>query len=239
MNNLQSYYENTQKPWGKLFYEVIWAQLESVKSMNVLDFGSGFGFTANFLARHNNVVAIEPNPEMCEMVLRENPYRQITGGLELLDGFPDNHFDAIVCHNVLEYIEDKETYIKQFARILKNNGSLSLVKHNKPGRIMQRVIFENNLELAQNELKGQSAVAQNFGEVKYYGKAHIEHWIEKYNLQQTNLFGVRAFFGLVQDNKLKYDKLWQKSMLELELTAGCIEEYINIAFFNHVILSKI
>ena len=60
-SNLKNYLENIKKPWGILFYKVIWEQLSSISNCKVLDFGSGFGFTSNYLAAKNKVTAIEPN----------------------------------------------------------------------------------------------------------------------------------------------------------------------------------
>lgn len=238
MENIQNYYENTQKPWGKLFYETIWDQLSFVQSMNVLDFGSGFGIMANFLAIHNHVIAIEPNEKMLQLSVQENKYEQIIGGLERLKEFPDNYFDFITCHNVLEYVDNKQDYVKEFSRVLKKSGVISLVKHNHSGRIMQRVIFENNLDLAIKEVQGYHTLSNNFGEIKYYDEDDITKWAEENHLKIDCSFGVRTFFGLVQNNEIKFDKAWQEKMLEIELEVSDIDEFRKIAFFHHVLLVK-
>lgn len=238
MDNIQKYFENTQKPWSKLFYQMIWNHLKFVQSKNVLDFGSGFGITANSLARHNHVIAIEPNEVMLRLRVRENEYEQLIGGLELLEQFPDNHFDLIACHNVLEYVDNKEDYIKEFSRVLKKNGVLSLVKHNHLGRIMQRVVFENNIELAIKEVDGQQTLSESFGEIKYYEEEQIKKWADQYLLKIDQLLGIRTFFGLVQDNQIKFNETWQEKMLEMELKISNIESFSKIAFYHHVLLSK-
>ena len=48
INGIEEYYQLTKQPWGKLFYETIWEQIDIVngKTCNILDFGSGFGITA-------------------------------------------------------------------------------------------------------------------------------------------------------------------------------------------------
>lgn len=62
--NLKNYYDNICKPWGKLFYHCVWNQLGYLENKLILDFGSGFGVTANYFGKHNNVVAVEPNEDM-------------------------------------------------------------------------------------------------------------------------------------------------------------------------------
>ena len=63
--NVQGYYEYMKMPWGKLFYELAWHNIEC-QGKRVLDFGSGFGYTADHFAKSNEVIAVEPNEEMIE-----------------------------------------------------------------------------------------------------------------------------------------------------------------------------
>lgn len=42
MTNVTSYKEMLAKPWGKIQYEITFAQLSHIKNQNVLDFGAGF-----------------------------------------------------------------------------------------------------------------------------------------------------------------------------------------------------
>ena len=53
--NLQAYKAHLQAPWGKLQYDIIFAFLKSLKGQKILDFGSGFGIVADFLAEKNQV----------------------------------------------------------------------------------------------------------------------------------------------------------------------------------------
>ncbi len=77
--------------------------------VNILDFGSGEGITADHFAKDNTVVAIEPWDEMLKNAWTDNSYRQIIGDATALSEFSDDAFDVIICHNVLEYIDDTPT----------------------------------------------------------------------------------------------------------------------------------
>ena len=221
-----------------MFYRVLWEQLPFAESMKILDFGSGFGITANFLAAANDVTAVEPNEEMCNMRFKEHTYLQIHGGMEALERLPADNYDLVICHNVLEYIDYKDNYVAALVRLLKTGGKLSLVKHNHPGRVMQKIVHENNLEQALQLLGGESMVVQNFGKINYYGKSDVESWMENYSLRQLDWLGIRTFFALHPDNSIRLDKDWTSSMFALEMKASSMEEFINIAFFNHIILEK-
>ena len=62
--DIQQYKQMLEQPWGKIQYEITFAQLEHIKGKKILDFDSGFGLVSQFLAQNNEVFAIEPQEEM-------------------------------------------------------------------------------------------------------------------------------------------------------------------------------
>lgn len=150
---MQSYYDSLNQPWGKLLYQVIWHNIECDEK-RILDFGSGFGLTANYLAANNEVVAIEPNEEMVTHRSCENTYVQMVGGIEKLSLLEDKSFDMIVCHNVLEYMNNRSELLQIFGRLLKKDGLISIVKHNRMGKIMQKAVLEYKIDEAIELIKG-------------------------------------------------------------------------------------
>jgi ubiquinone/menaquinone biosynthesis C-methylase UbiE len=117
-DDLEIYIENMKKPWTILFYRIVWEQLSQIVGSRIVDFGSGLGITANHFAKNNDVIAIECNSDMVEMRICENSYRQITGDIETLKRQESLSFDAVLCHNVLEYTEDRQDIIREFYRVL-------------------------------------------------------------------------------------------------------------------------
>ncbi len=78
------------QPWECLMKRIVWKQLGDIRDKKILDFGSGIGVTANYLAEHNDVTAIEPNEESVSMRWADNQYTQITGSNDELRRFADN-----------------------------------------------------------------------------------------------------------------------------------------------------
>lgn len=112
----------------------------------ILDFGSGIGVTADYLGKNNDVIAIEPNEESVAARWTNNQYTQMIGSVDRLCEFADETFDFIICHNVLEYTEDRADIVREFARVLKPHGKISIVKHNRAGRVMQMIVLLNDLK---------------------------------------------------------------------------------------------
>lgn len=211
--NVQGYLNTINAPWGRLFYRLVWHNI-ACKGKKILDFGSGFGVTADHLAKDNEVTAVEPNEEMLKFRFCDNDYRQIVGGAEALKEIPDQSFDMAVCHNVLEYLDNRTELFAEFSRVLKPDGCISLVKHNKAGKIMQKAVFEYKIDEVIELIQTGNAVSANFGAINEYDNSQLETYCHGL-FEIEKVYGVRMFFGL-QRNELKVEEDWLSNMYKLE-----------------------
>ena len=233
--NVKGYFDSVNAPWGKIFYKLAWHHME-FEGKRVLDFGSGVGLTANHLAKKNEVVAVEPSEEMLKYRVCENEYEQLSGSVESLRTMPARSFDVIICHNVLEYIEDREAIFAEFERLLKDDGVISLIKHNKAGKIMQKVVFEYNIEETLKLLEDENVASANFGTINEYEDSDLERFSDG-KLVINQVYGLRMFYAL-QRNELKTGEEWLENMYAVECRAEQIPEFRDIAFFHHIIMKR-
>lgn len=222
--------------WERLFKKIVWKQLGEIKNKNILDFGSGEGITSNYFAEFNRVVAIEPSEDMLKDAWTDHEYRQMIGDFKTLSEFMDNSFDIIVCHNVLEYIDDKASVIRELTRVLKPGGYISLVKHNRNGRVMQMAVLLDELKKANELLNGEDSTASKFGRIRYYEDYDVIRWSP--DLYIDKIYGIRTFWDLQQNQEKHSDEEWQKKMIQLENRVSEMNDFINIAFFHHLIIRK-
>ena len=221
--------------WDYLIKQMLWKQLDFVQGMKLLDFGSGAGETAAHLAAHNDVTAVEPSADM--LAQREDgAYSQLHGGIELVQAMEDASFDMVLCHNVLEYVDEKEAYLRELSRVVKPGGLLSLVKHNRPGRVMQMAVLLNDFDMANTLLSGGNGTTSKFGDIRYYTDEDALRALPDMELQ--NLWGARTFWDLQQKQECHTDPEWQQKMLALEHRVSTVPEYQAIAFFHHLLLRK-
>lgn len=194
------------------------------------------GITANHYAKDNKVVAIEPWNEMLKSRWNDYEYKQIQGDVSEISKFEDSTFDVVICHNVLEYIDDKEKIINELNRVLKPGGTLSIVKHNRAGRVMQMAVMLDDIEKANELLDGKNIATSKFGVIKDYEDKMISEW--NAGLKCMDSFGIRTFWDL-QQNQEKHDlEEWQDKMIQLEMRVSQIDEYRKIAFFHHLLFKK-
>ena len=222
--------------WENLAKQIIWKQIGTLNGKTILDFGSGAGITANHFAADNQVTAIEPSTDMLAQQVNTNGYRQIFGSTDELKKLPSESFDYIFCHNVLEYADDREIIVGEFYWLLKLNGKLSIVKHNRNGRVMQMVVLLNNFDEANNLLNGHNSNAQQFGTIKYYDDSDITDWCDGFVLQES--FGLRTFWDLQQNQEIQKDEEWQKKMMDIEMKVSQNSDFQRISFFHHLIFEK-
>lgn len=221
--------------WDHLLKQMLWQQLDFVQGLKILDFGSGAGETAAHLAACNDVTAVEPWEEQLAQ-RTHGDYTQLHGGIELVRQMPDASFDMVLCHNVLEYVDEKEAYLRELARVVKPGGLMSIVKHNRPGRVMQMTVLLNDFAMANTLLDGGNGTTSRFGDIRYYTDDELLDWLPDMALQ--SLWGARTFWDLQQKQECHTDPDWQRQMLALEHRVSTVPEYQAIAFFHHLLLRK-
>ena len=238
-DSIEDYRNLIEQPWGKMFYDMIFRQLDLSKDrkLKILDYGAGFCVTARYYAESHNVTAYEPNPEMFEKRV-EGDYKLITtqNDFKILE---EHSFDVVICHNVLEYVSSPTEILNELIKYLKPNGILSIVKHNLKGRILSQAIYSDDPAGALSLLKSQSDNRNNlFGKRGTYDNEMLLRFAESNGLVCKDIFGIRTFFAVSANFEIKYTEEWYKSMLELEMQTCNIDEYKNISFFHHLIFKK-
>ena len=220
--------------WEQILKKIIWKQLGEIRGKTILDFGSGEGISADHFAKENRVIAIEPDKDMLEQSRKDPAYRQITGDVGALSEFEDSAFDIVLCHNVLEYIDDKKSVVQELTRVLKPGGVMSVVKHNRGGRIMQTAVLSDDFEAANALLDGKNDAASESGEIRYYEDEDIHKWVPELDVVKT--YGIRTFWDLQQNREKHTDEEWQDATVRLDMRVSQEEAFQGIAFFHHLIL---
>ena len=233
--DIQQYKQMLEQPWGKIQYEITFAQLAHLKNKKILDFGSGIGLVSKFLAENNEVIAIEPEKELL-FAYSSHTYEKILGSLEQVEKFESESFNIVLCHNVLEYIEEnyREKYLSEFKRVLKRDGKLSIITHNQVGKIMQAVVFSNDIDQALDLLKGNEFKSVSFNSGTTYT---IDELLEMSKMKLEKYQAIRTFYSL-QMNEVKTKDNWLEKMTEMELAVCDLLPYKDISFLQHVWLEK-
>ncbi len=234
--NLKPYYDYTVSPLGKLFYHTVHTQLGDLSNRLILDFGSGFGHTAGALALQNKVTAIEPDEKMIQACDNIHGFEQIHGDVAWLADVPSETYDVVICHLVFEFAGNTAQIINELCRVLKKDGFISVVRHNRYGRLIQAIVCDYDLGEAKNLIEGGYSYSSAFGDIKYYENDELIS-LAQGKLRVEREFGVRALASLHGEERTS-SKTWLKEMTEIERELLKQKEFIDISYFKHIILKK-
>ncbi len=236
-NNMKLYYDYTLSTLGQLYYKTVTAQLSDIKGKDILDFGSGFGFVSDFLGKDNTVTALEQDSVMIDYAINTSGYNQIKGNLDYLKTLADNSFDVITCHLVLEFVDNPKEILAELIRLTRKDGFISLIRHNRNGRIIQAVVQDYDLTEADSLLNNGYSFSSAFGDIKYYDNAQLLGWADN-GINISKISGIRTLASLHNSSTVNNPN-WLQDMLPLEIALSTKEDFIPIAYFNHLRLVKI
>ncbi|EKD55475.1 MAG: hypothetical protein ACD_60C00005G0002 [uncultured bacterium] len=102
---------------------------------HVLEIGTSTGFTAIELARltHCNISAIDINPESLAEAKFRAKENNIEDKIKFIEmdateiNFNNELFDLVFCGNVTSLIPNRKKALKEYSRVLKNNGYLAAI----------------------------------------------------------------------------------------------------------------
>jgi S-adenosylmethionine-dependent methyltransferase len=243
-DSVSQYLKYTEMPWGKLFYSTALAQIENYlkeeNRSNILDIGCGFGVTSLSLAKKGcKVLGIEPNKDLLNMAkekaLSEDvEIEYINLNIEQVDSV-DFKADFVLCHNVLEYVNNPDKAIRDLSGKIKDNGYLSIITHNPFANVLKKAIVDKSPIKAISYIDRKTDYSSVIGaDINLYSFEDIEKWLKKAGLQVVNRYGIHNLYGYI-DNEFKFDTEWDKQVTELEMQVCNLSPYRDIALFNHFI----
>lgn len=130
------------------------AELGNITDARILDYGCGKGDFVELLLSHKpkEIFVVDSNQDAIKKI-HKNFGKYISNGMisskiclnpSDLEG---NHYDKIICHNVLECVGDKLNFINSFVSLLKANGLLVLSHHDFDSAIYNSQYKELTREL--------------------------------------------------------------------------------------------
>src|SRR3982751_4446982 len=132
---------------------VVWAGLESVlgrgedESRDVLDIGGGTGGLAVRVGLlGHRVTVVDPSPDALAALDRRAREHDVAvtgrqGDLStLLDVVGPDSADVVLCHGVLEVVDDPATALATLARVVRAGGVLSLLAAQRHAAVVARAM---------------------------------------------------------------------------------------------------
>jgi S-adenosylmethionine-dependent methyltransferase len=236
-----------ETPEGRLRSDLAFANLkdflplEGKVSLRALDVGCGTGATAIRLARLGiHVTLLDSSMEMLDIAQRAAREAGISAKIllkqsdaaQLANLFPAGSFDVIICHNVLEYVEDPDSVLHGLARALRDSAAvLSVLVRNRAGEVLKAAIQAGDLAAADNNLTAEWGRESLYGgKVRLFTSDSLQALLKEASLRVTAERGVRVFADYLRpevSRSPEYERIF-----ELERKLGSRAEFAAVARYK-------
>lgn len=207
----------------------------------ILDVGAGLGQVNEwFLSQGHHVIHSDISLEMVQEAQQRHEQlglgrfsQYIAAPLnELPEHLPDQQFSLILCHAMLEWIDDGEQAVRQLSALLKPGGVLSLMFYNRNAKIMANAVY-GNFDYIARGLKVKKTV--RLSPQTPHDPQQVEHWLTTAGLHITQQTGVRCFHDYLRDinDQQRFDEL-----LELELAYNQRSPFKELGRYQHWLIEK-
>jgi len=220
-------------PAGSARTAVVWEVLSAVLAetdpagdgLDVLDAGGGTGgFAVPLGAAGHRVTVVDPSPDSLAALQR----RVAEGGLtdrvvgrqgdlsDLSDLVAPGSVDLVLCHSVLEVVEDPAEALAAAAGVLRPGGRLSLLVANRAAAVLVRALAGHPDEAARvlTDLDGRWGPAD--GVRRRFTVEQLEQLVSAAGLEVEQLHGVRVVADLVPSAVLDTEPGAAAALLALE-----------------------
>jgi SAM-dependent methyltransferase len=175
-------------------------------ALDIVDVGGGTGgFAVPFAALGHHVTVVDPSPDALAGAQRRAAEQQVplaavqgdADGLDHLAG--ESSADLVICHSVLEYVEDPAAAMAAIARVLRPGGTVSVLAANAVAAVLHRALsgrYDQAREILAGITGGQDDALVVDGR-RRFTLAGLTTLIEGTGLRAAQAHGVRVFAGLL------------------------------------------
>ena len=201
---------------------------ESVKAsgragLDVLDAGGGTGGLAVPLAElGHQVTVVDSSPDALAGLER----RAAEAGVRVravqgdADGLPDvvgpDSADIVLCHNVLEYVDDPAAALSAIARTVRPGGAVSVLAANQVAAVLHRAIAGDFADARRILSSAQGRWGDRDPMPRRFTSGMLAELIENAGLRAGEVHGVRVFADLLPSGALDAERGAAEELAALE-----------------------
>jgi SAM-dependent methyltransferase len=216
----------------------------SGEQARIVDVGGGTGGFAVPLAElGHRVQDIDPSPDALASLDRRARERGVAdlvagqqGDLSDLPHLVDDA-DLVLCHGVLEMVDDPAAALAAIAGVLRPGGHLSLLVAQRHAAVVARAMA-GHFQAARELLEGDSTTASTGRGGRRFTHDEVVTLLVGAGLQPSSVQAVRVFADLVPGSLLDLEPGATAALVELEQAVATRPEYLPLAAQLHVIARR-
>jgi SAM-dependent methyltransferase len=229
---------------------VVWdalAQSLGEEPIRILDIGGGTGgFAVRLAGLGHRVTVVDPSPDALAALARRAredgvEVEGVQGDLAGLSGLlaADDHPDLVLCHGVLEVVDDPAAALAAIHEVLRPGGRLSLLVAQRHAAVIARAMAGH---LAQalallDDPKYQSARATGRTGQRFTAD-EVTGLLVAAGFEVGSVHGIRVFADLVPGALLDLEPGTAAALLRLEEAVADRPEYLPLATQLHLLATR-
>jgi SAM-dependent methyltransferase len=231
---------------------VVWSALEPTLGsgpLDVLDIGGGTGGLAVLVGElGHQVTVVDPSPDaLAALDRRAREHDVEVAGLQgeladLLDVVDPESADLVLCHGVLEVVDDPAAALATLARVVRPGGVLSLLVAQRYAAVVARAMaghFQQALDLLDPATApGRRADGHQGRAGRRYTRDELTSLVQEAGLTPDAVHGIRVFTDLVPGSLLDLEPGATAALVELEQAVSTRPEYLPLATQLHLLAHR-
>jgi len=241
-----------ETPEGRLRLDLAFANLQEFlplapRPLRALDLGCGTGAIAVRLARLGlHVTLLDASLPMLDFAKRAARDAGVTERMALEHGdaaqlatlFHAGSFDVVLCHNILEYVDDPCAVLHSAARALRDpSGMISVLVRNQAAEVFKAAIQEG--DLAASELSLTAAWGHESlygGRVRLFTRESLQAMLLESSLAVIVERGVRVVSDYLPPRISRSEEY--ERIFALERKLGSRPEFAAVARYTHCLAHR-
>lgn len=232
-------------PWGRLRYSIAEANLLrhldglGGEPLRVLDLAGGDGGDAiRLAARGHHVTIADYAPAMLAAATERAMASGLTDLITCVEAdatnlprdLADGEFDVVLCHNLLQYMDDVPGTLTAALAPLKPGGLVSVMAINRHSAPLNIAVRDMDPAAALAALDTDQAQTEMFNSaLTLHAAEEIISILQSLGCRDVGHYGIRSFCDYITDEERKHDPAFYAELERLELAATARPPYMHTA----------
>jgi S-adenosylmethionine-dependent methyltransferase len=215
----------------------------------VVDVGGGTGgFAVRVAELGHRVVVVDPSPDALAILARRAEESGVTGitarqgDLASLPGLvPAGEVDVVLCHGVLEIVEDPGAALAVLAQVLRPGGTLSLLVNQRHAAVVARAMaghFGQARALLDAPATKPGTPGTDPAGPRRFTADEVTAVLDAAGFDLRTMHAVRVFADLVPSSLVDLEPGAAQALVDLEHAVSARPEYLPLATQLHALATR-
>jgi S-adenosylmethionine-dependent methyltransferase len=249
-SHLETWKREMAMPWNQVRLKVEIANLlrhVGQSRLKILDAGGGNGYGCIpfaqdgcrvLVADYSQAMLTDGQRLMSQLGLDKSVSFILTRVEDLSSVIHDQEFDVVMCHNVLQYVEDIPVVLRSILRPLKSQGTVSIICMNRYSIAYHQAFLRDDLQAAKAAIGATKTNTILGSAARALAVEEVVRLLEGQGCVIQADYGVRCMIDYWGDNERKAEPHTLAQLEELELALSAEYPCKLLARFFQVIAQK-